>query len=47
MGLVVKAGSWFSYEGEKIGQGREKAIDYIRNNEEVYQALEQKIRESF
>ncbi len=47
MGLIVKSGSWFSYEGEKIGQGREKAIDYVRNNPELCQELEAKIRESF
>ncbi len=47
MGLVVKSGSWFSYEGEKIGQGREKAMDYIKNNPEVYEAIEAQIRESF
>ncbi len=47
IGLVVKAGSWFSYEGERIGQGREKAIDYIKNHSELYTVLEQKIRESF
>lgn len=47
MGLIVKAGSWFSYEGERVGQGREKAIDYIKNNPELYAILEQKIRESF
>ncbi|MBR2349174.1 MAG: recombinase RecA [Clostridia bacterium] len=47
MGLVVKAGSWFSYEGEKIGQGREKAVDYLKKNPELVEILEQKIRESF
>ena len=47
MGLIVKAGSWFSYEGERVGQGREKAIEYIKNNPELYEILEQKIRESF
>ncbi len=47
MGLIVKAGSWFSYEGERVGQGREKAIDYIKNNPELYEILEQKIRGSF
>lgn len=47
MGLIVKAGSWFSYEGERVGQGREKAIDYIKNNPELYATLEEKIRESF
>lgn len=46
-GLVVKSGSWFSYEGEKIGQGRERALDYLKNNPALAEILEAKIRESF
>ena len=47
MGLIVKAGSWFSYEGERVGQGREKAVEYIKTHPELCEILEQKIRESF
>lgn len=46
-GLVLKSGAWFSYEGEKIGQGREKAIEFLKNNSDVTDALEAKIRETF
>ena len=46
-GLVLKSGAWFSYEGEKIGQGREKAIEFLKNNPDVTDALEVKIRETF
>lgn len=46
-GLVLKSGAWFSYEGEKIGQGREKAIEFLKNNPDVTDVLEAKIRETF
>lgn len=46
-GLILKSGAWFSYEGEKIGQGREKAIEFLKNNPDVTDALEAKIRETF
>ena len=46
-GLVLKSGAWFSYEGEKIGQGREKPIEFLKNNPDVTDALEAKIRETF
>ncbi len=47
MGLVVKSGAWFSYEGEKIGQGRERAIEYLRQHPELTEQLDAKIRETF
>ena len=46
-GYIQKMGSWFSYNDEKIAQGREKAIDYLRNNPDVCDALETKIREAY
>lgn len=46
-GFVMKSGAWFSYEGEKIGQGREKALDYLRKNPDLAGILEAKIRETF
>ena len=33
--LVEKSGSWFSYNGEKIGQGRDKTLDYFTNNPQI------------
>ncbi len=42
-GIVEKSGAWFSYNGEKIGQGREKAVDYFESNKEVAEQVEKKI----
>ena len=47
LNLVEKAGAWFSYNGEKIGQGRENAKQYIREHQEVAKELETKIRDNF
>ena len=44
-GLIMKSGSWFSYNDEKIGQGREKAIEYLRSNPEIASDIDRKIRE--
>ena len=43
-GLIEKAGAWFSYNGEKIGQGRENAKNYLRDNPAVAEEIEAKIR---
>jgi recombination protein RecA len=43
--FIKKSGSWFSYEGNKIGQGRENVKKYLDENEEIKIALETKIRE--
>jgi recombination protein RecA len=45
-GVVEKSGSWFSYAGERIGQGRENAKTFLKQHPEVAQAIEQKIREN-
>ena len=47
LNLVEKSGAWFSYKGEKIGQGRENAKQYIKEHAEVAKELETKIRENF
>jgi recombination protein RecA len=44
-GLVKKSGSWYSYNNEKIGQGRENVKAYLEQNPKLYEELEQKIRE--
>lgn len=46
-GYIQKMGSWFSYNDEKIAQGREKAVEYLRNNPEIMKELEDKIREAY
>jgi recombination protein RecA len=45
MGIVDKSGSWFSYGGERIGQGREKARDFLKENRDMLDAIELKVRE--
>jgi recombination protein RecA len=43
-GIVEKSGSWYSYNGERIGQGRENAKTFLKQNADVAQAIEQAIR---
>ena len=43
-GLVEKSGSWFSYDSVRIGQGRENAKVYLRENPDVAQRIENAIR---
>ena len=45
--IVKKSGSWFSYNDMKIGQGRDKVLDYLKNNPEICDEIEKKIREEF
>ncbi len=44
--LVEKAGSWFSYDGERVGQGRENVKKYLREHPEKAEKLEKQIREN-
>ena len=44
-GYIEKSGSWFSYNGEKIGQGRENAKLYLENHPDIMESLEAKIKE--
>jgi recombination protein RecA len=43
--LIKKSGSWFSYNDDKIGQGRENAKQYLLDNPTIYQEIEKAIRE--
>jgi recombination protein RecA len=45
-GVVEKSGSWFSYDGSRIGQGRENAKTYLREHPETADAIERAIREN-
>lgn len=45
--FVQKSGSWFSYNDEKIGQGRDKAMDFLKSNPEIFKELDAKIREKY
>jgi recombination protein RecA len=42
--VVEKSGAWFSYGGQRIGQGRENAKLFLRENPEIANEIEQKIR---
>ena len=45
--IVEKSGSWFSYDGQRIAQGRENAKKYLEENPEVAKEIESKIREKY
>jgi len=45
LGLVEKAGAWYSVEGERIGQGKDNARDYLKEHAELRDTVEGKIRE--
>ena len=47
MDIVDKSGAWFAYNGEKIGQGRENAKEFLSKNPEVMKEIEQKVRDNF
>ena len=43
--IITKSGAWFSYNGEKIGQGRDNTVKYLENNIEVTNEIENLLRE--
>ncbi|MCC0006818.1 MAG: recombinase RecA [Hyphomicrobiaceae bacterium] len=45
-GIVEKSGAWFSYEGQRIGQGRENAKTFLKENAEVANEIERAIRQN-
>lgn len=45
--IINKSGAWYAYEGNKIGQGRENAKQYLKDNPEVCAEVERKVRELF
>lgn len=45
LGIIKKSGAWYEYEGNKIGQGRDAAKEYIKVNEDVKEALLKQIKE--
>ena len=46
LGIVDKSGAWFSYKGEKIGQGKENVKLLLKNNPDLYNEINTKVRES-
>ena len=45
--IIEKAGSWFSYNGERIGQGRENVKKYLKENPDILEEVETKVRDNF
>jgi len=45
-GIIEKSGAWYSYGGNRIGQGRENAKEFLKNNRDVAGEIEKKIIES-
>jgi recombination protein RecA len=43
-GIIEKSGSWYSYKGERIGQGKENAREFLRGNPSIAQEIEEQIR---
>src|SRR5215510_4175730 len=46
-GIIEKAGAWYAFGGERIGQGRENARDFLREHPEVAATIEAKVRQKF
>lgn len=44
LGMIDKAGAWYSYQGDKIGQGKQNAIQYLREHTELAESLEARIK---
>jgi len=45
--VVNKSGAWYAYNGEKIGQGRENAKIFLKNNPDIMSEIESKVREHY
>jgi recombination protein RecA len=44
VGLIKKSGAWFTYEGDQLGQGRENARNFLRDNPELAREIEEKVK---
>src|SRR5436190_2356667 len=45
--IVEQSGAWFAYSGERLGQGRENAKQFLKDNPDVYKAIEDRVRREF
>jgi recombination protein RecA len=45
-GIIEKSGAWYSYDGERIGQGRENVKNFLKDNPDICAAINQRVRES-
>ena len=46
IGIIYKSGAWYAYKGEKIGQGKENAKQFLKDNPKIKEEIENKVRES-
>lgn len=46
LNIVDRAGAWYSYEGEKLGQGRENSKQFLEENQDIRQEIEDKVRQA-
>ena len=46
-GIIQKSGAWFSYEGNKIGQGRENAKQFLIDNPQIREEVDRRVREHY
>ncbi len=44
--IIKKSGAWYSFEGERLGQGKENVRDFLKENKEISKKIEEKIREA-
>ena len=42
--IVEKSGAWFAYNGERLGQGRENVKQFLKDNPELFKAIDEKVR---
>jgi recombination protein RecA len=42
--IVEKSGTWFAFNGERLGQGRENAKQFLKDNRDTYKSIEEKVR---
>jgi recombination protein RecA len=42
--IVEKSGAWFAYAGERLGQGRENAKQFLKENPDIYKTIEDRVR---
>jgi recombination protein RecA len=47
VGIISKSGAWYAYEGDKIGQGRENAKTYLRENPGFCKMIEERVRQHY
>jgi recombination protein RecA len=45
--IVEKSGAWYSYQGERIGQGKEKALAFLQSHPEIAKEIEDKLKEAY